>query len=107
MRSRLMMCSTFRRPVVSPWASTLCHVSPAASTALLLPSGCRLHIQYAVTMPSAAVRVGLHALYDALYLVALHRAGHQPVKAVRAAYSVCLDQPHTQVIRRSRLMLHR
>ena len=54
-----------------------------------------------------AVRVGLHALHDVLHLVALHRAGHQPVKAVRAAYPVCLDQPHTQVIRLSRLMLHR
>ena len=52
------------------------------------------------------VCVCLHALYDALHLVALHRAGHQPVKTVRAAYPVCLDQPHTQVIRLSRLMLH-
>ena len=62
----------------------------------------------AVTYPVGyhhAVGVRFHALHKAMHIMALHRAGHQPVKAVRAANPVSLHQPHPQAVRLPGLLL--
>ena len=55
----------------------------------------------------AALRIGLHALYDVVDLIASHRARSQPVVAVRAANTVRLHHAHPQAVGLADLLAHR